>query len=176
MATAFATSIGGFGEIVDLGGDEGRIAIGVQPFLGVNQNLPLLKSVPGIIQPHLHDHLTYDEKFVAHDEYGVPEEPHEEYGPPPEPHEEYGPPPEPLPLCPNGAPDGSYPFCCVNGAVNPFCCENGASNEFCCLGEYINPTCSAPETTTTTTEPPPSSPLPYAAKIDSHYGSSSKFL
>jgi hypothetical protein len=44
-------------------------------------------------------------------------------------------------LCPNDAPDETFPFCC----------ENGTKNRFCCLGEYINPTCSEPTTTTMTT-------------------------
>lgn len=89
VGTAFATSIGGFGEIVHLGGD-----IGVEPFLGVNQNLPLLRSAPGVVRPEYVS--SYDEVIPHHDEYGVPEVPHEEYGPPPEPHEEYGPPPVPV--------------------------------------------------------------------------------
>jgi hypothetical protein len=50
--------------------------------------------------------------------------------------------PKTLPkLCPNDAPDETFPFCC----------ENGSKNRFCCLGKHINPTCSEPTTTTTMT-------------------------
>jgi hypothetical protein len=42
------------------------------------------------------------------------------------------------PSCPNGASSLTFPHCC----------NNGAKNKFCCLGQYINPTCSAPTTTT----------------------------
>jgi hypothetical protein len=42
--------------------------------------------------------------------------------------------PPPQPLCANGSPDSSYPYCCANGA----------QNEYCCSGPWVNPTCSAP--------------------------------
>jgi len=40
---------------------------------------------------------------------------------------------EVYPMCGNGQPDSTWPYCCPNRAQNYFCCANGANNPTCTL-------------------------------------------